>query len=359
MNQNKASRFSGFLLSALLLSPALASAIEIKNVKGDGTCPAGWTPLTFADAVANKGKACGVLAQWDIARLADGGSMDGPGYQCQIRGSDTRTLGNSLCAKRETLEPGKLKVCLYGGFPPFVGLDNGHWSGWDVTYLEQFAKQQGLTFTPVNVAKFDDIWALAGEGQCDIAASGISDLPARRKQTGCAGDWSDHYYKVYRSFAVRIADKDKLKDVSDLKGKTAVVTGGSTADLDLSNRLACANIPQCGKEKNSSCVNVLRTDNEEDSAKMVLNGEAFAYGGGLGSIQYLVEKLGGGKALAVAWTHCNTQRVNGKCQPVSEPFSFVVRHASTGLLEALNRYIASQSYPGKAPDELDCCSAMP
>ncbi|HEV7505253.1 MAG TPA: hypothetical protein VGS07_10105 [Thermoanaerobaculia bacterium] len=39
---------------------------------------------------------------------------------------------------------------------------------------------------------------------------------------------------------------------------------------------------------------------------------------------------------------------------VDEPFSFVVRHASTGLLEALNEYIANQNYPGRVPTGLTC-----
>lgn len=253
----------------------------------------------------------------------------------------------------KTLVPGQLKVCLYPGFLPFVGMNTiPEWIGWDVTYLQGFAGQQNLRLVPVSIAKFDDIWTLPGKDQCDIAGSGISDLPARRKQTGTAGNWSDHYYSVYRSFAVRTADSGKLKDINDLKGKTAAVTKGSTADLDLTNRLACAKIPQCANgQTTSSCVNVLRTNSEEDSAKMVLDGRAFAYGGGLGSIQYLARTLGG---LSVAWTHCNTEKVQNDCKQVDEPFSFVVRHASTGLLEALNDYIANQNYPGKVPSGLTC-----
>jgi ABC-type amino acid transport substrate-binding protein len=343
-----------YLLTAALLLASIAfpggvSAIEIKNVQGDGTCPAGWLPLSVGAAQANKSTACGVLAQWDIARLAGGGSMDGAGYDCQIRASDTRTLGNSLCIRLETLEPGKLKVCLYPGFLPFVGRNNiSEWIGWDVTYLQGFAGQQNLRVVPVEVKTFNDIWTLPGNGQCDIAASGISDLPQRRQQTGSAAGWSDHYYSVYRAYAVRSADKDKLNDLNDLKGKSVIVTKGSTAELDLTYRLACTNIPACKDQTMPSCVSITRTNSEEESAQQVRNGGAFAYGGGLGSIQYLTRTLGG---LAVAWPHCNMQQ---NCQAASEPFSFVVRRASTDLLEALNEYIANQNYPGKVPSGLQC-----
>ncbi|HSS78893.1 MAG TPA: transporter substrate-binding domain-containing protein [Thermoanaerobaculia bacterium] len=355
--QSPARPLRGLPAVALFLSlaslPVAASAIEIKNVKGDGTCPADWVLLSAAEAKANQAAACRVLGQWDIARLAAGGSMDGPGYNCQIRSSDKRTLGNSLCIKPETLETGKLKVCMYPGFLPFVGMNKiQEWIGWDVTYLQGFAGQQNLRFVPVNIPDFNNIWTLPGNNTCDIAASGISDLPARRQQTGTTGDWSDHYYSVYRSFAVRSADDGKLKEVADLKGKTAIVTLKSTADLDLTNRLACAKIPECENHHvTPSCVDVLRTNNEEESAKKVLDGSAFAYGGGLGSIQYLARTLGG---LAVAWPHCNTEIVQNDCKPVDEPFSFVVRHASAGLLEALNEYIANQNYPGKVPTGLTC-----
>jgi ABC-type amino acid transport substrate-binding protein len=142
---------------------------------------------------------------------------------------------------------------------------------------------------------------------------------------------------------VRTGDQNNLKSVQDLAGKTVIVTGGSTADHDLVNRLACAKLDS---------VTIQRTSSEEDAARKVVAGEAFAYGGGHGSIQYLIEKLGAG--LAVAWVHCNEQE---DCTETTEPFSFVVRHVSTGLLEALNAFIANpeNKYPGPSDTGLKCC----
>jgi len=245
----------------------------------------------------------------------------------------------------KTHKSGILAVCLYPGFAPFVSKDeHGQWVGWDVSYLEDFAKQEKLTFQPVEVKDFNGIWNLPGkdEFECDIAASGISDTADRRKETGAAGDWSDHYYRVVRAFVVRYSDRDKLDGICDLRGKKVIVTGNSTANTDLVNRLKFADIKS---------VTIETTTNEEDAAKLVRDGlgpdAPFAYGGGLGSVQLVAAKLG---CLSVVWPHCN-MLANG--EQADEPFSFVVRHADTGLADALNKYIAHPTEPyegGPGPD---------
>jgi hypothetical protein len=76
-------------------------------------------------------------------------------------------------------------------------------------------------------------------------------------------------------------------------------------------------------------------------------GVPFAYGGGYGSVQDLSCGDGSGnddcsygeQALATIWPHCNmAEDGNG----YAEPFSFVVRAADTGLLQALNCFIQDQ-----------------
>ncbi len=125
---------------------------------------------------------------------------------------------------------------------------------------------------PPSRHRVSDIWMRPGNNLCDIAFSGISDLPARRAQTGTASVWSQHDYLVVRSFAVRTCD-----------------AGDS--------------------------------------------GEPFAYGGGSGSIEYLAQQLGG---LELAWPHCNMTKEGEEFKQVPEPFSFVSRAASTGVAEALD-----------------------
>ncbi len=87
--------------SMLLMNVGTALALDFKAVKGDGQCPSGYVLATPNDARANQQQACAALGEWYIARLAGGGSMDGPGYKCKIRDKDERGVGDSLCLRLE------------------------------------------------------------------------------------------------------------------------------------------------------------------------------------------------------------------------------------------------------------------
>jgi hypothetical protein len=249
-----------------------------------------------------------------------------------------------------TLEAGVLKVCLYPGFAPFSSKNGqSEWVGWDITYLNAFAAAEGLRFQPVEVTNYDGIWNKPARGTCDIAASGISDIPDRRASSGAQVDWSQHYYSVLRALLVRLDDEHKPNTIDDLRNRTVIVTSNSTADHDIRNRLARAGI---------TTTTILTTTNEEDAAHKVLDagdsGEPFTYAGGLGSVQYLASQLGG---LAVAWPHCNMLADGSE---VNEPFSFVVRTDSSGVLDALNGFISNRVPPYEGRDETDPqCSPEP
>jgi hypothetical protein len=245
----------------------------------------------------------------------------------------------------QTLEPGVLSVCLYPGFAPFSNRDgDGRFVGWDVDYLETFALSEGLLMRAVEMPDYIGIWEKPALGVCDIAASGISDTPERRAASGGVV-WSRHYYNVLRAFLVRSGDAHALESIDDLGGRTVIVTADSTADHDVRNRLAREGI---------TTTTVQLTTDEEDAARQVRNagesGEPFAYGGGLGSVRYLAEKLGG---LAVAWPHCN---MLDDGEQVNEPFSFVVRADDVGLSAALDRFIEnpSETYEGSPASDPAC-----
>lgn len=243
-------------------------------------------------------------------------------------------------------EPNALRVCLYPGFAPFAEKNpDGVWNGWDVRYLQSFAATINKTFIPVEIASFTDIWMGPVRGLCDVAATGISDLPERRIQTGSRAVWTTHYYQVVRAFLVKESDQGLLKNQDSMRGKTVIVTENSTAHLDLVNRL--------GPEQING-VKIEFTTNEQAAALRVKNGvgqdTVFAYGGGLGSLQYLATKLG---ALAVVWPHCY---MTSKLNEQAEPFSFVVSAEAPDLLEKLNTFIRLKNtpYPGGTGPELKC-----
>jgi hypothetical protein len=250
-----------------------------------------------------------------------------------LAGSLLVTARAGVAATITTIKPGVLQVCLYPGFKPFAWKEGKTWKGWDVDYLAAFAKENRLEFVPVEETSFDKIWLRPGDNECDIAGTGISDTQDRRKATVPNGKWSATYYKVVRAFLVRSADKDKVKGVQDLRGKTVIVTLGSTADDDLRNRMRQAKITD---------VKIEGTNDEGEAAAKVRKGPQFAYGGGYGSVVALATD-----GLAVVWPHCNMVEVGkDRFEPYAEPFSFVARAKSTGLLEALNTFIPKNRYKG-------------
>lgn len=241
-----------------------------------------------------------------------------------------------------TLKPGELQVCLYPGFAPFAIQGKDGWSGWDVMYLKGFAKQQGLAFTPVYVNAYRDIWMRPAKGECDLSATGISLTAARVEQTGNSVSWTDPYYYVERALIVRKGTK--INTISDLAGKTVLTTRGSLADIDLLARLHMAGITSTKVEYVSM---------EQEAARRVAHarsGGPIAYAGGAGSISYLSKEISG---LTIAWPHC-AMLSDGTIS--SEPFSFPVRAASTGLAQALNAYVKTPTvpYPGGLGSGRDC-----
>ena len=179
-----------------------------------------------------------------------------------------------------TLVPGPLTVCTYPGFAPFTSFTGkGAWVGWDASFLTAFATQQGLAVKPVPVDPFDGMWKRPGENQCDIAAAGIGNEPARRAQSP-GTTWSITYYTVIRAFAVRRGST--LTGPQDLAGRTVIVTKDSTADQDIRQQI---------RQHHVKGVTVRYTDHEGAAVKMVSQGKVFAYGGGLGSIQYQAKRF--------------------------------------------------------------------
>jgi hypothetical protein len=303
-----------------------------------------------------------------------------------VRADEAQTLKRVTTVT--TLTQGTLQVCLYPGFAPFAYKENGNWKGWDYDYLQGFAKAINLKLEVVEMELFNDIWLQPGKGVCDIAGTGISDTADRRKATGAdagpaqdktdqIGCWSQTYYGVLRTFMVRTQDFARLEDVRDLAGKTAIVTKGSTANTDLCYRMKLAGLSPCvrkdqdhpcqfkglqgfketTRQEDGSCVDIeYPQDNDEAKAAVAVanvdnkTNPPFTYGGGYGSIQTLVCDTKG-QNLALVWPHCN---MGSDFQAYSEPFSFIVRAADTGLLAALNQYLQSAKYPGTSIPDLGC-----
>ncbi len=283
------------------------------------------------------------------------------------------TLHAAAAGSITTLEPGTLKVCLYAGFAPFASKVNGTWQGWDVDFLAAFAAANSLKLEVVE-HDFNGIWLAPGEKLCDIAGTGISDIAERRKAAGQAAVWSNTYYGVVRTFLVRTEQFTHLTQVEDLRGRTAIVTKGSTANTDLCYRMAASKLHPCAKPGvdqpctfpgfalqpagDKSCINIeYPQDNDEKKAAAAVAGSGgdyspFTYGGGYGSIQALVCEGSATQQLATVWPHCNMS--SDGVHAYAEPFSFVVRAADAGLANALNCFIGAHRYAGTPIPDLGC-----
>jgi ABC-type amino acid transport substrate-binding protein len=133
-----------------------------------------------------------------------------------------------------------------------------------------------------------------------------------------------------------------VSGIEDLAGQTVITTKGATADVDLLARIA-----QSGVD-----VRVEYVDGQDIGAQRVVDGDAIAFAEGVGSIETLARDFPG---LQLAWEHC-LMLPDGTIS--SEPFGFVVRTASSGLLPALNSFIADSgvAYPGGPGSGRDCPS---
>jgi ABC-type amino acid transport substrate-binding protein len=225
-----------------------------------------------------------------------------------------------------TLSDGSLKVCLNpDGAPVAEKLDDGSWSGWDIDYLTGFAESLGLRFEPVTVEEFSSSWRKPGEGTCDISGGGIT-YTAERAQETPDGVWSDPYIATKRSFIVRDGEEESLKGVADLANRTVLVWSSSTGALDLRRRI----------EKEGVADVTLRDPGTTlDALKMVRDGLAFGFDSDLTIARDHVARYPG---LALAWIH---PMMSADGSEADEVYAYIVRKANTGLVEALNAYIAA------------------
>jgi len=224
-----------------------------------------------------------------------------------------------------TLSDGVLKVCLGGDSAPIVQKHgNDGWSGWDADFLARFADSVGLRFEPVTSKSFSTSWNNPGKGVCDIAGGGIT-YTAERAQATPDAVWSDAYLATKRAFIVRDGEQGSVQSVIDLANRTVVVWPNTTGAFDLQRRI----------EKDSvTGVTVKHPENTLDALKMVRDGQAVGFDSDLTVARYLIARYPG---LAVAWVHPMMWADGSESD---ETYSYVVRKADTGLVEALNAYIA-------------------
>ena len=226
-----------------------------------------------------------------------------------------------------TLFPGQLTICTYGGFAPVCYKNPaGQLIGLDVSFLTRFAESLGLAIATIE-KPFGGIWKKPHANRCDIAGAGV--MRRDDRPVGSGASWSNSYFQVQRSLLVRAAEKAAFDDYKTLCDKKIIVTRGSTADIDAETRYPGCRIlfvDEVAKDQPDAQEFIVQ--------KLIAGHQADAFGEGDVSNRYLRDKYGkdvaGGLALADVHPIDN----------VTETFNFIVRNASSGVLERLNAFIA-------------------
>lgn len=125
----------------------------------------------------------------------------------------------------ETCKTGSLSVAAFAGFAPFAWREGEQPRGRDIVFLRKFAESQSLSLS-VEFHDFDRLWELPEKGKVDIAASGISFMPGKRKS---AVSWSSPYSEVRRSLLIRAEDREWVREMRDLRHSRLAVVACSAA----------------------------------------------------------------------------------------------------------------------------------
>ena len=121
-------------------------------------------------------------------------------------------------------EAGEIVIGIFSDKAPFGYIDaNGKPAGYDVVYGDRIAADLGVTakYVPVDAAARTEVLA---SNKVDITLANFTVTPERAEKV----DFANPYFKV--SLGVVSPTSAEIADVSQLAGKTLIVTKGTTAE---------------------------------------------------------------------------------------------------------------------------------
>ena len=121
-------------------------------------------------------------------------------------------------------EAGEIVIGIFSDKAPFGYIDaNGKPAGYDVVYGDRIAADLGVTakYVPVDAAARTEVLA---SNKVDITLANFTVTPERAEKV----DFANPYFKV--SLGVVSPTSAEIIDVSQLAGKTLIVTKGTTAE---------------------------------------------------------------------------------------------------------------------------------
>ena len=173
-------------------------------------------------------------------------------------GSDSSSSSSATARTLDEIKKsGKLKVAVFSDKAPFGYVDkDGKNAGYDVYFAERLGKDLGVDveYTSVDAAARVDVLT---SNKVDITLANFTVTDERKEKV----DFAKPYMKV--ALGVVSPENAEITDVDQLKGKTLIVTKGTTAETFF--------------EKNYPDIKLQKYDQYADSYNALLDGRGDAF----------------------------------------------------------------------------------
>ena len=217
----------------------------------------------------------------------------------------------------QTLEPGVVKIAVTSTTVTNT-LDPEEWM---YRYAERLARDLGLR-VDWQVVPFDKSWELAGKDVVDVVATNLASFPDR---VSPGGTFSAPFLYEQRALRIRAADRAQYRTIADFVGRKVGAVKGMAAERDLLRRA-----PPGVQIVSTTTFPELYEQFGLGQLDAVAQAEYFALDG------RVIPSYGPDLALIDHHDLNPGQR---------EESVFVVRDRSTGLLEAVNAFVARTPFP--------------
>jgi ABC-type amino acid transport substrate-binding protein len=220
----------------------------------------------------------------------------------------------------QTLQPGSIRIAITGNATS--DLDPEAWMN---RYAERLATDLGLR-PEWKVVPFDKSWELAGKGDVDVVATNLASFPDR---VSPGGTFSRPFLYEQRALRIRSTDRSRYTTIADFRGQRVGAVTGMAAHRDLLKRAP-------------EGVEVVAAGTFPDLYAMFDKGELQA----VAQAEYFT--LDG--RVIPSYTSDLALIDHHDLNPGQREESvFVVRDASTGLLEAVNAFVQRTPFPLHLP----------
>jgi ABC-type amino acid transport substrate-binding protein len=128
----------------------------------------------------------------------------------------------------ETLKKDTIRIAVTG-----IPEENGENApSWTLDFFKAFQQKHNVK-VEYEVVPFDASWALASQDQVDIVATGVTALDERQNEDST---FSLPYLQVKRGLRIHAKDQDRFHTINDFVGSRVGAVKGMTSHTDLYNR---------------------------------------------------------------------------------------------------------------------------